>query len=86
MDETGLQWLLGEEASTQYSYEPGTVIVTEGEIADSIFLIGPGSAEAVLSAGVDRPIVLSLMPRGETFGEMGFLERGPRSAARTSRS
>jgi signal transduction histidine kinase len=80
LDQKDLQWLLSEEGSTEYSYEPGAVIVREGEIADSIFMIGSGSAEAVLSAGVDQPIVLSLMLRGETFGEMGFLERRPRSA------
>jgi len=78
-DEKTLQWLLSEEASAEYSYEPGAVIVREGEIGDSIFLIGSGSAEAVLCAG-DQAILLSLMQRGETFGEMGFFQRSPRSA------
>jgi signal transduction histidine kinase len=80
LDEKTLQCLLSEEVSTEYSYEPGAVIVREGEIGDSIFLIGSGSAEAVLSAGGDQAISLSLMRRGETFGEMGFFERRPRSA------
>jgi len=80
LDEKTLQCLLSEEVSTEYSYEPGAVIVREGEIGDSIFLIGSGSAEAVLSAGGDQAISLSLMRRGETFGEMGFFEQRPRSA------
>lgn len=79
LDEKTLCWLLSEDVSTEYSYEPGAVIVREGEIGDSIFLIGSGSAEAVLCAG-DQPIVLSLMRRGETFGEMGFFQKSPRSA------
>jgi two-component system, sensor histidine kinase len=80
LGEKTLQWLLSEEVSTEYSYEPGAVIVREGEIGDSIFVIGLGAAEAVLSAGGDQEILLSLMRGGETFGEMGFFEQRPRSA------
>jgi signal transduction histidine kinase len=78
--EKDLPLLLSEEVSTEHSYEPGAVILREGEIGDSIFLIGSGSAEAVLSAGSDQTILLSLMLSGETFGEMGFFEGRPRSA------
>jgi len=67
-----LQWLLSDEASTECSYEPGAAIVREGDTGDSIFLIGSGSAEAVLSTARDRTILLSRMVSGETFGEMGF--------------
>jgi signal transduction histidine kinase/CheY-like chemotaxis protein len=80
LDEKNLACVLSDEVSTESSYEPGAVIVREGELGDSIFLIGAGSAEAVLSAGGDQTIVLSRMRRGETFGEMGFFERRPRSA------
>jgi two-component system, sensor histidine kinase len=80
LDEQTRRWLVGNEVSTEHSFEPGTLIIREGEDGDSIFLIGSGSAEAVLSIGGDHPIVLSVMRRGETFGEMGFFERRPRSA------
>ena len=79
-DEHTLAWLVSDEVSTEHRYEPGAVIIREGENGDSIFLIGSGSAEAVLSADGDQAIVLSVMRRGETFGEMGFFERRPRSA------
>src|SRR4030095_3315122 len=48
------------------------------------FLIGSGSAEAVLSAGSDQTILLSLMLSGETFGEMSLFEKRPRSATVTA--
>ena len=80
LDEKTRQWLVGDEVSKEHRYEPGAVIVREGESGDSIFLIGAGSAEAILSLGVDRIIVLSVMQVGETFGEMAFFERRPRSA------
>lgn len=79
-DEKTLRWLVSTEISSEHRYEPGEVILNEGEFGDSIFLIGSGSAEAVLSIGADQPLVLSVMRRGETFGEMGFFERRPRSA------
>lgn len=80
LDEKHAQWLVSEQASTEWSYEPGAVILREGELGDSIFLIGSGSAEAVLSVEGGPPILLSLMLKGETFGEMGFFEGMPRSA------
>ena len=80
LDEKTRHWLVSDEISTEHRFEPGAVIVREGEDGDSIFLIGAGSAEAMLWAGEDRPIVLSVMGPCETFGEMGFFERRPRSA------
>jgi CRP-like cAMP-binding protein len=79
-DEHTVRWLVSDEASTEHRYEPGAVILREGENGDSIYLIGSGSAEAVLSASGGETIVLSVMQTGETFGEMGFFERKPRSA------
>ena len=79
-DDATIRWLVSDEVSTEHSFEPGAVIIREGENDDAIFLIGSWSAEAVLPAEGDQAIVLSVMRRGETFGEMGFFERRPRSA------
>ena len=79
-DEKTRQWLVNDEGSREHRYEPGEVIIREGEPGDSIFIIGAGSAETVLSADGDQEILLSVMQKGETFGEMGFFERQPRSA------
>ena len=80
LDEKTRTWLVGDEVSIEHRYEPGAVIVREGENGDSIFLIGAGVAEAILHVGGDRPLVLSVMRAGETFGEMAFFERRSRSA------
>ena len=81
LDDKNLQWLLSDDVSTERVYEPGAVIVREGETGDSLFLIGSGSAEAVLTAEGGQTIFLTLMLPGETFGEMGFFEGRPRSAS-----
>ena len=80
LDAKHADWLVSEGASTERTYEPGAVIIREGDEGDSIFLIGSGSAEAVLGDGGGRTIPLSLMLPGETFGEMAFFEGKPRSA------
>jgi signal transduction histidine kinase len=79
-DEKTRQWLVTDEASSEHTFEPGALILREGEVGDSVFVIGSGSTEALLAADGDQEIVLSVMRPGETFGEMGFFERRPRSA------
>ncbi|MGH7289034.1 MAG: ATP-binding protein [Myxococcota bacterium] len=80
LDETHVRWFVSEDVSSERTYEPGVVIFREGDEGDSIFLVGSGSAEAVLGDGRGQTIQLSLMRRGETFGEMAFFEGRPRSA------
>jgi two-component system, sensor histidine kinase len=80
LDDQHVQWLLGDDVSTERHYDPGDVIVREGAMGDSIFVLGSGVAEAVLAAAGGQRIVLSVMPAGETFGEMGLFEQRERSA------
>ena len=79
-DEATRQWLVSDQASSERTYEPGDSIIREGEVGDSIFVIGSGSAEVLLSVNGAPEILLAVLRRGETFGEMGFFERRPRSA------
>jgi len=72
--------LLAETASVERTYAPGDMIIREGQMGDSIFLLGSGSVEAVLSSVSGQTIVLSTMLSGEIFGEMALFERRPRSA------
>jgi signal transduction histidine kinase/CheY-like chemotaxis protein len=80
LDDPHVQLLLLDEASTEHTYEAGDVIIREGDVGESVFLIGSGSVEVVLSGGGGQTIVLSVLPSGETFGEMGLIERRPRCA------
>lgn len=80
LDDKRVRWLLSDEVSVERTYPPGTVILEEGEVGDSIFLIGSGSIEAVLSEEGGEKILLAVMRKGEIFGEMAFFEGRPRSA------
>ena len=60
-------------------YAAKSVIVSEGDATDSLFIILEGRAKAYVShAG--REVVLSVMGPGEYFGEIA-LDTGPRSAS-----
>src|SRR5215470_1014496 len=80
LSEGDVSTLVAEQCSTERRYEPGDVIVREGELGHSLFLIGAGAVDAVLSSVDGQTILLSTMRSGEIFGEMGLFERRPRSA------
>ena len=60
-------------------YAAKSVIVSEGDRTDSLFIILEGRARAYVSHS-GREVVLSVMGPGEYFGEIA-LDEGPRSAS-----
>ncbi|MDR3474761.1 MAG: cyclic nucleotide-binding domain-containing protein [Devosia sp.] len=61
------------------SFNPGDIILAEGEVGDTAFLIRRGEVEVSVGAGAKAKVVTRLGP-GEIFGEMSLIEPGPRSA------
>jgi CRP/FNR family cyclic AMP-dependent transcriptional regulator len=57
-----------------------TVLVSEGETTDALYIILEGRARAYLGDANGREVVLSVMGPGEYFGEVAF-DEGPRSAS-----
>jgi len=57
-----------------------SVVVQEGESGDGMYIILSGSAKIVYYAEQGREVVLSILGRGEFFGEMSLLDEHPRSA------
>ena len=62
------------------SYPKNTIIVTEGDTSDSLYIILEGRVKAFVSDGEGHDMVLSTQGPGEYFGEMA-LDEGPRSAS-----
>ena len=58
---------------------PGDILVREGELGDSMYLIHSGKA-VVLKGHLDHPTVLDFRQSGSIIGEMALLENAPRSA------
>lgn len=61
-------------------YPRNTIIVTEGDTTDSLYIILEGRVKAFVSDGEGHDMVLSTQGPGEYFGEMA-LDEGPRSAS-----
>ena len=61
-------------------FRPRTVILSEGEHSNSLYVILEGTAKAYVSDAEGREAVLSTMGPGEYFGEVAY-DEGPRSAS-----
>ncbi len=70
---------LAEKADTRV-LPKGTLIVNEGDVPDSLFVIAAGRVKVYLSDRKEGEIVLATKGPGEYFGEM-MLDDNPRSAS-----
>ena len=53
-------------------YRPRTVLVTEGDRTDALYIILDGKVRAYVSDKDGREAILSVMGPGEYFGEIAF--------------
>jgi ABC-type lipoprotein export system ATPase subunit len=62
------------------TYEPGTTIVHQGEMADRFYIITRGEVEIYLTHPDGQEIVVDRLGSGKYFGEIGLLHGGTRTA------
>ncbi|HHJ38184.1 MAG: hypothetical protein AXA67_03585 [Methylothermaceae bacteria B42] len=80
LSEKEIDHILSPAMSEQQSFEANQMIFRIGEPGNSIFLIGSGSVEISL-LGADRKMIpLTLLRKGEFFGEIAVFDQKPRSA------
>jgi hypothetical protein len=68
------------EISQRLSYKEGTLISREGELSDHLYVIADGSLKIVKIKNNIKTI-LSIIEKGETYGEIGLFNQAPRSAS-----
>ena len=61
------------------TWEPGATVVTEGDVADCMYLIHEGELRALVAGDGGRVVELNTLRAGELFGEL-MLSGEPRSA------
>ena len=61
------------------TWEPGMTVVTEGDVADCIYIVHTGELRAVVAGDGGRTVELNTLGAGELFGEL--MLNGERRAA-----
>jgi CRP-like cAMP-binding protein len=68
------------------AFEPGDVIITEGEPGQSVFILTTGQVKVFVRGPDHRSVLLGALGEGSFFGEISTLSGRPRSATITAAS
>ena len=79
LEEAELQ-ALSSKAVTRH-YPRNTIIISEGDISDSLYCILSGRVKVFLNNELGKEVILNNQGPGDYFGEMALLDAGPRSAS-----
>jgi ATP-binding cassette subfamily B protein len=61
-------------------YEPGDVVIQQGDVADSFFIVVRGSLQVMVTGADGKEHQIDEREDGEFFGEIGLLQSVPRTA------
>lgn len=64
-----------------FDYSPDNIVITEGTLGDTLYIISEGSVEVVKHLDMPHETVLTTLKEKETFGEMCIIEPVARSAS-----
>jgi len=70
--------------ATEKSYPKNAVVLTEGEMGDSLYMIQSGKVKVFIGDEDGREIILKILGPGDFFGEMSMIDKQPRSASVTT--
>lgn len=62
-------------------YQKGSFVFKEGDIADYFYVIEEGQVEIVKHNPDGTDTILAVLKEGDSFGEMGLMQKAPRSAS-----
>ena len=68
-------------SAKRLSFEPGTMILTEGANADTFYIVTKGTVEVILPRANQSDVVVLQLGPGKVLGEMGFFHDRRRKAS-----
>jgi cAMP-dependent protein kinase regulator len=68
------------------SFEPGDILISEGEPGDSLFVLTSGVVKAFVRTPAGKNVQVREMPEGAFFGEISVLSGKPRTATITAKT
>src|SRR6266851_2824054 len=66
--------------ATEKNYPKNAVVLTEGEMGDSLYMIQSGKVKVFIGDENGREIILKILSPGAFFGEMSMIDKQPRIA------
>src|SRR6476660_10245925 len=70
--------------ASEKGYPKNAVVLTEGEMGDSLYMIQSGKVKVFIGDEEGREIILKILGSGAFFGEMSMIDKQPRSASVTT--
>jgi len=70
--------------SSEKHYPKNAVVLTEGEMGDSLYMIRSGKVKVFIGDQEGREMILKILGPGDFFGEMSMIDKQPRSASITT--
>ena len=70
--------------ANEKNYPKNAVVLTEGEMGDSLYMIQSGKVKVFIGDEEGREIILKILGAGDFFGEMSMIDKQPRSASVTT--
>lgn len=70
--------------ASERPYQKNAVVLTEGEMGDSLYMIQSGKVKVVIGDEEGRELILKILGPGDFFGEMSMIDKQPRSASVTT--
>ena len=70
--------------ASEKTYQKNAVVLTEGEMGDSLYMIQSGKVKVFIGDEDGREIILKILGPGAFFGEMSMIDKQPRSASVTT--
>jgi CRP/FNR family cyclic AMP-dependent transcriptional regulator len=68
------------DITREHRYGRGTVIVSEGDPGDALYIVRSGEVKVVLVSEDGREVILGVLGPGAHFGELSLIDGRPRSA------
>src|SRR5438552_14249928 len=70
--------------AAEKNYPKNAVVLTEGEMGDSLYMIQSGKVKVFIGDEQGRELILKILGPGAFFGEMPMIDKQPRSASVTT--
>ena len=69
------------KCATRKRFKPRSVILSEGQVSDALYLIFSGSVTVSVEDPDGEELILTYLGPGEFFGELGLFDNAPRRSA-----